>query len=472
MRRRAWAFSTLTAENLPQQVLDCQYAVRGSVLIKAEKLQSQGHAMVPCNIGNPQAVGQDPLTFHRQVLAMLTDPSLARRADLYPDDARERANRYLEGAKGKMGAYSHSKGHLVFREDIAKFLTERDGVETDPDDIFLTDGASVGCKLVLQMAVRGPKDGVLLPIPQYPLYSASMTLLGGQSVPYFLDEEAGWGIHLSELERSVAEFKASGGTPRAIVVINPGNPTGQVLSRSSMEDVLRFAEREGLMVLADEVYQDNIHVDGKEWISMRKLGQELGTTVEIFSFHSTSKGVTGECGLRGGLLHCQNVQPIVKDQMYKLSSICLCSNVLGQAAMASVVNFPPPDGPSRKLFDSERAATHGALKRKAKMLTDGLNAIDGISCQPIEGAMYAFPKLTIKGYIMKKAISKATPADEIYCLEMVDRCGIITVPGSGFGQKPGTFHLRTTILPDEPTLKQCLEKMARFHAEHPNGWFN
>merc|ERR1712083_361489 len=117
-------------------------------------------------------------------------------------------------------------------------------------------------------------------------------------------------------------------------------------------------------------------------------------------------------------------------------------------------------------------AIRSALKRKAKMLTDGLNAIDGISCQTIEGAMYAFPKIEIKGYIMKKAISEATPADTIYCLEMVDRCGVITVPGSGFGQKPGTFHLRTTILPDEPTLKEVVEKFKRFHAEHANGWFN
>merc|ERR1712232_1416151 len=109
---------------------------------------------------------------------------------------------------------------------------------------------------------------------------------------------------------------------------------------------------------------------------------------------------------------------------------------------------------------------YAALKRKAKMVVDRLNAMEGISCQPIEGAMYAFPKVTIKGYVMKKAISFATPADQIYCLEMVERTGVITVPGSGFGQRPGHFHFRMTILPEEETLVQVLDAIEKFHNEH------
>merc|ERR1719277_1897909 len=294
-----------------------------------------------------------------------------------------------------------------------------------------------------------------------------MTLLGGQSVGYFLDEEKGWGINIEELERSVAEFKKSGGTPRAIAVINPGNPTGQVLSREAMEGVLKFAEREQLMVLADEVYQDNIHADGKEFVSFRKLAKELGTTTEVFSFHSVSKGVTGECGLRGGLVHCHNVDQGVIEQMYKLASISLCSNVLGQALMASVVTPPPMGGPSRAAWEAERNEIYAALKRKAKRVTERLNSIEGISCQPIEGAMYAFPQVTIKGEILKKATARATQPDQVYCLEMVERTGIVTVPGSGFGQKPGTFHFRMTILPDEETLEKVLDDIEKFHNEHP-----
>jgi len=427
---------------------------------------------VPCNIGNPQAVGQAPLQFHRQVMACLAEPSLVDKEGLYAEDVRERASKYLRGIHdGRVGAYSHSKGHRVFREEVAAWLTERDGFEADPEDIFLTDGASAAVKMVMQLAVRGADDGVLLPIPQYPLYSATMTLLGGQSVGYYLNEEAGWGIDIEELERSISEFRKSGGNPRAIAVINPGNPTGQILSREVMEGVLKFAEREKLMVLADEVYQDNIHVDNKDFIPFRKLAKELGTTTEVFSFHSVSKGVTGECGLRGGLVHCHNVDQGVIEQMYKLASISLCSNVLGQALMASVVTPPPAGGASRAAWDKERDEIYSALKRKAKRVTERLNSIEGISCQPIEGAMYAFPKVTIKGYVMKKAISYATPADQIYCLEMVERTGIVTVPGSGFGQKPGTFHFRMTILPDEDTLEKVLDDIEKFQKEHPAGWF-
>jgi len=360
----------------------------------------------------------------------------------------------------------------VFREAIADWLETRDGDRPDPEHIFLTDGASMAVKLVMQLAVRGPGDGVMLPIPQYPLYSASMTLLGGQVAPYYLDEEAGWSINLAELERAAVDFRKKGGTLRAIAVINPGNPSGAILSRDAMEGVLRFAEKERLMVLADEVYQDNIHVDDKSFLSFRKLALEIGIKTEVFSFHSVSKGVTGECGLRGGLVHCHNVDPKVLEQMYKLSSICLCSNVLGQALMASVVTPPPLGGPSRPQFDQETRAIHEALRRKARRVTERLNQIDGISCQPIEGAMYAFPRVTIKGFLMKKAISLATPADAIYCLELLERTGIICVPGSGFRQKPGTFHFRMTILPDEETLEKVLDDIEAFHNQHAEGWFN
>lgn len=488
-RGQAASFGSLTLQDLPRNVVDCQYAVRGAVLLRSEEIEKQlqrqsAHALkegeeplpfdqvVPCNIGNPQAVGQRPLSFHRQVLACLAEPALLEHKELFAEDVRERASRYLAGIKdGRVGAYSHSKGHLVLRQEVADFLTERDGTQTDPDDIFLTDGASVAVKLVLQLAVRNSNDGVLLPVPQYPLYSATLTLLGGKSVNYYLDEEAGWGIDVKELERAVNEFRNSGGTPRALAVINPGNPTGQILSREVMADVLRFAEREKLILLADEVYQDNVHSDKKEFISFRKLAVELGISTEIFSFHSVSKGVTGECGLRGGLLHCHNVNSEVRDQMYKLASICLCSNVLGQALMASVLRPPPAGGPSRQLYDQETSEIRSALKRKALMVTDRLNAIEGISCQPIEGAMYAFPKVIIKGYVMKKAISFATPADQIYCLEMVDRTGVVTVPGSGFGQKPGTFHFRMTILPEEAALTKVLDRIEQFHKEHAGGWY-
>lgn len=472
-------FSTLNINNLPQKVVDCEYAVRGDVLLKSEELEAKLSSgaklpfvqLVPCNIGNPQAVGQSPLRFHRQVLACLAEPSLAQETSLFPEDVRERASRYLAGIKdGRMGAYSHSKGHAVFRHGVAEFLRERDGFETDPEDIFLTDGASPAVKAVLQLAVRGPADGVMLPIPQYPLYSASLTLLGGQAVGYYLDETAGWGIGLDELDRSIGEFRSKGGSPRAIAIINPGNPTGQVLSRENIAGILRFAERERLMVLADEVYQDNVYAEGKEFVSFRSVALEIGTTVEVFSFHSVSKGFVGECGLRGGFLHCHNVDASVKEQIYKLASICLCSNTMGQAMMASVLAPPPVGGPSRAAYDAERDAIAGSMRRKAKLLTSRLNDIEGVSCQPIEGAMYAFPSVEIKGHLLEKAEATGIAADQLYCLELVERTGIIAVPGGGFGQTPGTFHLRLTILPTEPVLGDMLDRFAIFHRGHATGW--
>lgn len=477
-------FSTLTVETLPKTVLECEYAVRGAVLKRAEELEKVLHQggdaakklpftdVVPCNIGNPQVLGQEPATFHRQVMAAIAEPSLIQ-SDIFPEDVRERAARYIAGVQdGRMGAYSHSKGHSVFRQEIADFITERDGLETDLEDIYLTDGASLAAKLILSLAIRGPQDGILLPIPQYPLYTATMSLLGGKAQGYFLDEEAGWGVSVEELERSITEMRAAGNTPRALVVINPGNPCGQVLSRAVLEDVLHFAEREQLMVIADEVYQDNIHVDTKEFVSMRKVAHDLGVKVEIFSLHSASKGVIGECGLRGGYVHCENVRPDVMDQIYKMASVNLCANVLGQGLMASLCRPPPLGSPSQPLYAKQTGAVRESLKRKAIIATERLNAIEGIECQPIEGAMYAFPRITIKGYVMKKAISLATPADQIYCLEMVERTGVITVPGSGFGQKPGQFHLRITILPEEQQFLRVLDRFEKFHNEHPHGWFD
>ena len=199
-----------------------------------------------------------------------------------------------------------------------------------------------------------------------------------------------------------------------------------------------------------------MHASGRDRIRWAGVGGSLRRFTEAYQ---TALGILPRLNVPGGT---------VAD---KLASVNLCSNVLGQALMASVVTPPPPGGPSRERFDKEKSETRDAMKRKAKMVTDRLNAMEGVTCQAIEGAMYAFPKVIIKGYVMKKAISFATPADQIYCLEMLERTGVITVPGSGFGQRPGYFHFRMTILPDEATLEKVLDDIERFHGEHPGGWF-
>lgn len=204
----------LVTANLNQAVVQAAYAVRGELVMKAdalrEKLTSQGSAaglpfdqIYACNIGNPHELGQQPITFFRQVLALMHYPALLKEPkakELFAPDAIERAQKYLAEIHGGTGAYTTSQGIRGVRAEVAEFLQRRDGVPANVDDIFLTDGASAGVKMLLNLIVRGKEDGVLTPIPQYPLYSASLTLFGGECVKYFLDESKGWGLTVRQRE--------------------------------------------------------------------------------------------------------------------------------------------------------------------------------------------------------------------------------------------------------------------------------
>jgi aspartate/methionine/tyrosine aminotransferase len=242
--------------------------VRGKVVIEADKLARSGKSIIYTNIGNPHSVGQSPLTWPRQVLSLVDLPPSAGVdhpdvLKLYPSDAVSRA-RELQSMMGGSGtgAYSHSQGVLGIRQDVADFCASRDGVPCDPDLIFLTNGASAGISHVLQTCVSGEDDGVMIPIPQYPIYSATLALLGGRQVGYALDEGNGWEANVSSMERSLQEAKDAGVNVRAFVLINPGNPTGQVLSKEAVGEVVKFCAKHGLVLLADEVYQENVYCEG------------------------------------------------------------------------------------------------------------------------------------------------------------------------------------------------------------------
>jgi len=204
-----------------------QYAVRGEVVIVADKitqnLASGDTSTYPfdhiiyTNIGNPQSVGQQPLTWPRQVLALVDLPDSEgvdhpKAELLFPLDAIERAKEIKKGLKGVgSGAYSHSQGARCFREDIVKFIEDRDGgVKSDVDSIFMTNGASSAIGMVLTALIKDSSCGVMIPTPQYPIYSASIDLLGGKQVGYFLDEKKGWDLNSEELERSLSEAKKTG----------------------------------------------------------------------------------------------------------------------------------------------------------------------------------------------------------------------------------------------------------------------
>eukprot|EP01068_Selenidium_serpulae_P013982 Selendium_serpulae@DN6034_c0_g1_i1.p1 len=379
-------------------------------------------------------------------------PDLLENKD-FPPDVVARAKRYLTMTKS-FGGYTHSKGLEGLRLDVGAWLERRDGYSASCEDIYLTNGASSGVVFMLEALIRDRNDGVMIPIPQYPLYSATITRLDGTAVNYYLKESEEWGVNMTDVKQNLAEARKKGINVRVLVVINPSNPTGTVLDLKTMQQLVTLCEVEGLVLFADEVYQDNVYGE-VPFISFRKVARDMGSPVELVSFHSASKGYYGECGLRGGLMHLENFDEAVKAQLYKLASAGLCSNTMGQALMTAIVNPPIPGDASFESFSAERDVIMSSLKRKAKLIEQRLNSIPGVSTQRVTGAMYAFPSIDLSG-MPEPADGKAK--DAVYCMKMLEETGIVTVPGSGFGQQPGTHHFRITILPDEQKLPQILDR--------------
>ncbi|KAI3374842.1 hypothetical protein L3Q82_021384, partial [Scortum barcoo] len=455
----------LTIDTMNPTVKKVEYAVRGPIVQRAVELErelSEGMKkpfaeVIKANIGDAHAMGQQPITFFRQVLALCSYPELLNDST-FPEDAKSRARHILQSCGGNsMGSYSASQGIDAVRQDVANYIERRDGgVPCDPDDIYLTTGASDGIVTMLKLLVCGEgasRTGVMISIPQYPLYSAALAELGAVQINYYLNEEKCWSLDIGELQRSLDEARQYC-NPRALCIINPGNPTGkvsfihfgqsQVQTRQCIEDVIRFAAQERLFLMADEVYQDNVYAEGCQFHSFKKvlfdMGPEYSNTVELASFHSTSKCYMGECGFRGGYMEIINMDDEVKAQLTKLVSVRLCPPVPGQALMDLVVNPPQPGEPSYNNFIKERTSTLAALAEKAKLTEQVLNTVQGISCNPVQGAMYSFPRITIPEKAVKEAKDNGQQPDMFYCMKMLEEMGICLVPGSGFGQKDGTYH--------------------------------
>lgn len=311
----------LTEETMSQNVRKMEYAVRGEVVIAADSIQqelqvdSKSHTyakVLYTNVGNPHQVGQEPLQWPREVMALCNMPTEkgidnAHMKEIFPPDVIERAREIIHaGMHGQgPGAYSHSQGHLAFRQDIATFIEERDGgIASNPNHIFMCNGASSGIEMLLDILLNGPDAGIMIPIPQYPIYSAAVATHGARQVGYYLDEEKGWTIDMEDLEEQLTKAQKDGVNVVGFVLINPGNPTGQVLTREALHDVVTFCSKHKLVLLADEVYQDNVYDDNAEFVSAKRAASEMGLleqdAIELVSFHSTSKGLYGECGHRGG----------------------------------------------------------------------------------------------------------------------------------------------------------------------------
>jgi len=239
--------------------------------------------------------------------------------------------------------------------------------------------------------------------------------------------------------------------------------------------IIGFARSHNLALLADEVYQENVYAAGARFVSFARVMHELHEKdVPLFSIHSVSKGYLGECGHRGGYLEFRNVPDDVLAQFVKQQTISLCANVDGQIATYLMVSPPRPGDESYETFIKERDGVLRSLKRKAEILDRGINAIPGMHLEMPEGAMYGFVRFDLppsggspsEGPGGQERRAGEMERDEQYCLALLEETGICVVPGSGFGQAPGTFHFRTTFLPPQDEIEELVKRLSIFHRDY------
>nr|CAD7425189.1 unnamed protein product [Timema monikensis] len=418
----------LCIDNLNPNIKIMEYAVRGPLVIRASEIEKELEKgvkkpfkeVIKANIGDCHAMGQVPITFIRQVLALVAYPELLD-DPRFPTDVKERAKVLLAGCKGgSVGSYTDSPGIEVIRRHVAQYIERRDGIPSNWEDILLSAGASEGIKNVLKLLICDigcKKPGVMVPIPQYPLYSATLAEFNMHQIGYYLDEEKGWSLEISELKRAIKEAKE---------------------------------------VSEPRVYQDNVYAKTSKFHSFKRVLTEMGppyNKIQLASFMSCSKGYMGECGLRGGYSEVINLDPKVKTMLLKSISASLCPTSLGQAVMDTVVNPPQPGEPSHERYKAEKEGVLKSLAERAKLVADSFNSFEGFSCNTLK-----IPEKAIK-----KAESLKQQPDVFYAFQLLEQTGICVVPGSGFGQKPGTYHFRTTILPQPEKLKTMLENFRDFH---------
>jgi len=466
-----------------------EYAARGPVILKTLEIERElisqknsnsspnsgrreFNGVVKANLGDAHAMGQKPITFLRQVLSGIACPELMDSSSAVPRDVKQRVKTLLHQCRGEsIGAYTDSRGLEIVRRHVAEYITRRDdGVKSDSDNVFLSAGASDGIRACLKLLKSGPgmkKSGVLIPIPEYPLYNATLGEYDIEQIGYYLDEQNNWSVNVKALEK-IVESSRTHCDPRAVVIINPGNPTGHILSRENMKEIIKFAYRENLVIFADEVYQDNVYGDAK-FLSFKRIIMEMGSpyasSIELFSFYSCSKGYICECGVRGAYCETVNINPDVRSVLHASIAAKLCPTVFGQAAVECAVNPPEEGDESYGLFLQEKSNILRSLEEKAKLVEKTFNSLPGMSCSEIQGAMYAFPQITLPEKAIQVSKSQGMEPDVFYCLELVEETGICVVPGSGMGQLPGTYHFRTTLLPSMEHLTLMLSKFTQFHSK-------
>ncbi|XP_059192074.1 alanine aminotransferase 2-like isoform X2 [Centropristis striata] len=372
------------------------------------------------------------------------------------------------GAPG--GSYTESSGLPHVKQSIAEFIMRRDaGVPSYAKDIFISSGSQRALMVIVELLASGEGEtqtGVLTPAPCPHTLPALLDEAGVTLVPYRLVEERGWAVDLDELHRALSAARGRC-NPRAIYISNPGNPTGHVQDRKSIEQVIQFAAAQRLLLLVDEVYQDSVYGLEKGFISYKRvlfeMGREYWETVELVSFHSTSSACMGECGLRSGYMELVNMDPEVTHFVEMMLCIDISAPVTGQLALDLMVNPPKPGDPSYVTHTQEILLTRSTMSQNAQRAQEILNDLPGVSCEPAMGGIYHYPRLQLPSEFIAKAKKLEVEADVLYCQKLLEEEGVFVGAGCQNGETAGNHHLRLCILVPADTLEEVLARLGSFH---------
>jgi alanine-synthesizing transaminase len=384
------------------------YDIRGPIMDAARQMEEEGQKIIKLNLGNLAVFGFDA-----------------------PEEIQRDMIRNLPNSAG----YSDSKGIFGARKAVMQ-ETQRQGIKgVTLDDIYLGNGASELITMATN-ALLDNGDELLLPMPDYPLWTAATSLSGGQPVHYLCDENNGWMPDIADIRSKI--------TPRtkAIVVINPNNPTGVLYSDELLKEIVLIAREHGLVILADEVY-DKVLYDG---VKHTAIGS-LSTDVLTLTFNSLSKSYRS-CGYRAGWLVVSGDKEFAKDYvegLNMLSNMKLCSNVPGQWAIQTAL------GGYQSINDL--VCEGGRLRRQRDMAYDLITAIPGVTCVKPVAALYMFPKLDPKIYPIAD--------DRQFFLELLRETRVMLVQGTGFNW-PAPDHFRIVFLPNTDDLQEAIKRIAKF----------
>jgi alanine-synthesizing transaminase len=384
------------------------YDIRGPIMDAARQMEEEGHKVIKLNIGNLAPFGFDA-----------------------PEEIQQDMIRNLPNSAG----YSDSKGIFGARKAVMHY-TQQQGIQgVTLDDIYLGNGASELIAMATN-ALLDNGDELLVPAPDYPLWTACTSLSGGRPVHYLCDEANGWMPDLDDLRAKI--------TPRTkgIVVINPNNPTGALYSDALLRDIVAIARQHGLVILADEVY-DKVLYDDVKHTAIASLSQDVLT----LTFNSLSKSYRS-CGYRAGWMVVSGDRKAASDYiegLNMLSNMRLCPNVPGQWAIQTAL------GGYQSI--NELIAPGGRLRRQRDLAYELITAIPGVTCNKPQAALYMFPRLDPKVYPIAD--------DRQFFLELLQATRVMLVQGSGFNY-PDQQHFRIVFLPHEDDLREAVGRIAKF----------